>query len=113
MIVKVNAKLSSLKNAPALTGCEAFLMDSDSVSDDQLASGVLQPGGLVKFIFDLEDAESGGSSMEARPDLYVLIKNSDGSELFRSRTHKNVDFNDVNLLNGGSETTLDIRFGED
>ena len=88
-------------------------MDSDSVSDDQLASGAVQTGGLVKFIFDLEDAESGGSSMEARPDLYVLIKNSDGSELFRSRTHKNVDSNYANPLNGGREPTLDITFRED
>lgn len=79
MIVKVNAKLSSLKNAPALTGCEAFLMDSDSVSDDQLASGDVQTGGLVEFIFDLEDAESGDSPMEERPDLYVLVKNCEGS----------------------------------
>ena len=51
--------------------------------------------------------------MEARPDLYVLIKNSDGSELFRSRTHKNVDSNYANPLNGGREPTLDITFRED
>ncbi|MEI6398962.1 MAG: hypothetical protein WCO71_09345 [Pseudomonadota bacterium] len=88
-------------------------MDSDSVSDDQLASGAVQTGGLVKFIFDLEDAESGGSSMEARPDLCVLIKNCDGSELFRIRTHKNVEFNYANPLSGRRETTLDITFGED
>ena len=48
-------------------------MDYDPLSDDQLASGVVQTGGRVEFIFDLEDAESGDSPMEERPDLYVLI----------------------------------------
>ncbi len=87
-------------------------MDYDPLSDDQLASGVVQTGGRVEFIFDLEDAESGDSPMEERPDLYVLIKNREGSELFRSRTHQNIDFSCVNPLNGERETTFDITFGE-
>jgi hypothetical protein len=111
MIVKVNASFVGHSDAIAeWAGREADLFDADPVSDDRLASGVMQAGGRVEFVFDLEDTKSADSPFEGSPDLYVLIRNSDGTELFRSEIHGNVDFFGVDPVSGDRKTTLDISF---
>ncbi len=78
-----------------VSGLTAQLWDQDPISDDLLATGVAKgsyPDFTAEFVFDLSKASSLDSPFETRPDLYVLIEDWNGREVFRSKVHKDVSF---------------------
>ena len=112
MFFKVNARLLRRPGAsPDLFGCTAQLWDKDPIADDLLAEAVVSDGN-VEFLFDSEDCSSGDSFLESHPDLYVLVINSEGGELFRSKVYKNVKLGESNIGNSDVQTCCEMSFEE-
>ena len=77
------------------SGLTAQLWDGDPISDDLLATAVVTgayPDFAAEFVFDLNKAASPDSPLELQPDLYILIEDAGGREVFRSKVYKDVSF---------------------
>lgn len=77
-----------------LSGLIAQLWDEDLASDDLLSEGVVSvQGGLFRtlFRFDPKKVSSADSLGEKRPDLYVVVNNGEGGQVFKSAILGNVD----------------------
>ncbi len=75
-----------------LNGLTAQLWDEDLASDDLLSEGSISGNGThfrALFRFDPTKVASADSLGEKDPDLYVLIKNKQGADVFRSAVLKN------------------------
>lgn len=110
MFVKVNAKLSP--DSTALfrqQGLIAILWDEDPIKDDQLSEAIVRDG-TAEFLVDLSDASSADSPLERRPDLYVTVSDAAGRQIFRSGTHRNVDFSQRDPVSNDRRTTLQLVF---
>lgn len=110
MIVKVHATLH-VRDARVsnLSGMTAQLWDADPIADDLLDKATLSgnyPDFTAEFNFDLAAAG------EARPDLFVLVQNAQGIDLFRSSIHKNVHCGKTESENAPSTKTLHLKFVE-
>ena len=92
-------------------GRSAQLWDKDPISDDLLAEAVVSDGN-VEFLFDSEDCSSGDSFLETDPDLYVLVLDSEGGEIFRSKVYKNVKLGESNIGNSDVQTCCEMSFEE-
>jgi hypothetical protein len=113
MFVKVNALLRCRLGGPErLVGRTACLLDADVVSDDRLSEGVVQPGGVVEFLFDLAAAGGFDSPLERRPDLYCVVWDDAGAVFYRSATLPNVDFLTPDPVTGEVRTTQELVFEE-
>jgi hypothetical protein len=113
MFVKVIGRLMSPTVAVGrLVGRTASLMDADMVTDDHLCEGVVQEGGVVEFLFDLSAARGFDSFFEQRPDLYCIVRDADGTVIYRSATLPNVDFLTVDPVTDERRTTLELLFEE-
>ncbi len=112
MFFKVNARLLPRPGAsPDLFGCTAQLWDKDPIADDLLAEAAVS-NASAEFLFDSEDCSSGDSFLESHPDLYVLVINSEGGELFRSKVYKNVKLGESNIGNSDVQTCVEMVFEE-
>lgn len=109
MIAKINAEIKSTQS-PNFSGMIAELRDADPVSDDLLATATVQSTGKAEFLFDTEDVASGDSPFEKRPDLYLLIKDSNGSPIFRSAILPDIDFEKRDPISGDRLSTLNLVF---
>ncbi len=110
LTVKVHATLHVRDGRiPNLSGMTAQLWDADPITDDFLCEAVLlgsYPDFTAEFSFDLATAG------EARPDLYVLVKNTQGIDIFRSETHENVHCGKTGTEDAHSTKTLHLKFTE-
>jgi hypothetical protein len=112
MFFKINARLLRRPGAsPDLFGCTAQLWDKDPIADDLLAEATVS-NASAEFLFDSEDCSSGDSFLETDPDLYVLVINSEGGELFRSKVYKNVKLGESNIGNSDVQTCCEMSFEE-
>ncbi len=112
MFFKINARLLQKPGATVgLVGRSAQLWDKDPISDDLLAEAVVSDGN-VEFLFDSEDCSSGDSFLETDPDLYVLVLDSEGGEIFRSKVYKNVKLGESNIGNSDVQTCCEMSFEE-
>jgi len=110
LTVKVHATLHVRDGRiPNLSGMTAQLWDADPITDDFLCEAVLSgsyPDFTAEFSFDLAAAG------EARPDLYVLVKNTQGIDIFRSEIHKSVHCGKTGTEDAHSRKTLHLKFTE-
>jgi len=75
-----------------LTGLTAQLWDEDIASDDLLSEGVVSgkvPLFRALFRFDTKRVSSADSLGEKSPDLYIIVENEQGGQLFRSAVLRN------------------------
>lgn len=110
MLVKVNATLITSAGMKPLEGRTAELFDKDPLSATVLAKGMVRPGGLVEFIFDVTKSSDVDSPGELHPDLFVTVRDADGSQLFQSRLIPNVRFLDNDAVTGSASTTVELVF---
>jgi hypothetical protein len=112
-MVKVNATIiAEPARQSALVGQVALLCDADPIKDDRLATGIVQEGGRIEFIFDLGEASSYDSPLESAPDLYLSVTDSADRFIFTSVILSNIDFGKKHPVSGDSETTLELSFIE-
>jgi hypothetical protein len=111
MIAKVNAEIKTtpIRN---FAGMNAELHDADPISDDHLATAIVSSDGKLEFLIDTEDAGGGDSPFEKRPDIYILIKDTNGEVIFHSLVINNVDFEQRDPIYGDRKLTLDLVFSE-
>ena len=113
MFVKVIARLTGRSaDAGRLTGRRARLLDADPLSDDELCEGVVHADATVEFLFDLGAARGIDTLFERRPDLYCLVRDDDGTVLYRSATLPNVDFLSIDPVTAERPTTRELVFEE-
>ena len=108
--VKVHATLHVRDGRiPNLSGLTAQLWDADPITDDFLCEATLSgnyPDFTTEFGFELATAG------ESRPDLYVLVKNPQGIDIFRSEVHENVHCGKTGTEDAPSTKTLHLKFTE-
>ena len=109
MLVKVNATLAN-PSAASCGGLTAELFDKDPLSATLLAKGKVTADGRVEFVFDVTKANDLDSPGEVHPDLFVTIRDANGTLLFRSRTIPNVRFLENDAVTGTARTTVDLAF---
>jgi hypothetical protein len=109
MLVKVNAKVSHAF-PKSLHGMTAALWDADGGKDDFLAVSPVDAEGNAEFLFHLDQIRGLDSPLECFPDLYIIVKSTEGDVLFESEVIQNVNFFKRLELSGQDQTTLDIRF---
>jgi hypothetical protein len=112
MEIKLEASLCArdgrLQN---LNGLTAQLWDEDPVSDDLLAEGVVSGGSPIyrtDFHFNPNQAASADSPGEKAPDLYVVVIDEKGQQVFRSVVLKNTAIE----LNVESTHPFQLKFVE-
>lgn len=112
MFFKINARFLRRPGAsPDLSGCTAQLWDKDAIADDLLAEAAVS-NASAEFLFDSEDCSSGDSLFESNPDLYVLVIDSEGGEIFRSKVYENVKLGESNIGNSDVQTCVEMTFEE-
>jgi hypothetical protein len=111
MIAKVNAEIKPA-HPRDFAGLSAELYDADPLSDDFLASAVVQSGGRVEFLFDTEDFAGGDTPFETFPDLYIVVKDPTGSMVFKSLILRNVSFEEREAVSRDRRSTLQLVFPE-
>jgi len=88
-------------NGKPLSGTEYLvrLYDEDRFFDDKLGKAKLDTNGHAEFLISVADIKSIDSLDERTPDLYFVLEKN-GTEVFRSTTIPNVDFEAVNQVTG-------------
>ena len=80
----------------SMIGLKAELWDADPMTDDFLAAGIVEGSSYldctVEFRFDLGAVASFDSPGEVNPDLYVLVEDTRGKQVFRSTIVRDFDF---------------------
>ena len=78
------------------------LYDEDRFFDDKLDKAKLDINGRVEFLISVADIKSIDSLDERTPDLYFILEKS-GTEIFRSRTIPDVNFETENPVTGRAD----------
>lgn len=88
-------------NGNPITGSEysVRLYDEDRFFDDKLGKAKLDINGRVEFLISVADIKSIDSLNERTPDLYFVMEKN-GTEIFRSTTIPDVDFEAENPVTG-------------
>jgi len=83
----------------SLGGLRAELWDADPMVDDFLATGTVEGSSYldysVEFQFDLKNASSFDSPKEINPDLYILVLDEVGKQVFLSMVVPGFEFGGV------------------
>ena len=85
------------------------LFDEDRYFDDKLGQAKLDENGRADFLISITDILSIDSPAERTPDLYFVVEQN-GTEIFRSDTIANVNFETENPVTGRSDN-LTKSFG--
>ena len=85
------------------------LYDEDRLFDDKLDKAQLDINGRVEFLISVADIKSIDSLDERTPDLYFILE-KDGTEIFRSETIPDVNFETENTVTGRTDN-LTQAFG--
>lgn len=89
IVIRVKVVLAE-KPARAVSGVRLSLFDRDlDKEDDLLGESVSDLDGIARFTFDSEVYTGGEDApiwkAESLPDLYVVVKNAAGDEIFSTR----------------------------
>jgi len=114
MVVTLSAALHVRDGrSTELQGLSAQLWDEDPLSDDFLAGAPItgsHPDFSTEFTFNLKKASSLSGPFEDHPDLYVLVEDARGREVFRSKVHKNVYCGIPQAPNSGPTISITLVF---